>query len=131
MLGLSGNDIFQPHFPKKTSPAEFRAFRHGLFCGSSLFPCWLPYFRAQKSLAANFGSALFPMRLSPRFSLRIYVFYRAENSDIYLISGDDVTRMNHIVPCFRLSISRKPLFFLPACEKRPFFYHSVSGINSK
>ena len=24
------------------------------------------------------------------------------------ISGDDVTRMNHIVPCFGLSISRQP-----------------------
>ena len=48
----------------------------------------LPDFRAQKTpLAANFGSALFPMQLSPRFSLRIYVFYRAENDDIYLYFG--------------------------------------------
>ena len=85
--GLSGNDIFQPHFPKKTSPAEFRAFRHGLFCGRCLFPCCSSHFRAQKPLVADFGSALFPMRPSPRFFLRIYVFYRAENGGICLCSG--------------------------------------------
>ncbi len=85
--GLSGNDVFQPHFPQKTSPAEFRAFRHGLFCGRCLFPCCSSHFRAQKPLVADFGSALFSMRPSPRFSLRIYVFYRAENGGIYLCSG--------------------------------------------
>lgn len=47
----------------------------------------LPDFRAQKPLVADFESVLFPMRPSPPFSLRIYVFYRAENGGIYLCSG--------------------------------------------
>lgn len=78
--------FFRPVSPKKISPAEFRAFQHGLFCGRCLFSCCSSYFRAQKPLDADFGSTLFPMRLSPRFSLRIYVFYRAQIGGIYLYS---------------------------------------------
>ena len=32
--------LFRPVSFKKRAPAEFRAFQHGLFCGSSLFPCY-------------------------------------------------------------------------------------------
>lgn len=79
--------VFRPDSPKKRAPAEFRAFQHRLVYGSSLFLCLPPYFRAQKPLAAYFGSSLFPTQFSPRFSFRIYVFYRAENGGIYSYSG--------------------------------------------
>ena len=78
--------LFNPIAPKKTAPAEFRAFQHGLFCRSCLFSCRSSYFRAQKPLGVDFGITLFPTLRSPRFSLRIYVFYHAETGGIYLYS---------------------------------------------
>jgi hypothetical protein len=42
----------------------------------------------RKTLLLLISEALFfPLQLSLRFSLRIYVFYHAENGDIYLYSA--------------------------------------------
>lgn len=79
--------FFKPVSPKNITPAEFCAFQHGSFWGSYLFAYWSSYFRTQNPLAADFESALFPMQLSPRFFLRIYVFCHAGNGGTYLYSG--------------------------------------------
>jgi len=75
--------LFRPVFPKKTSPTEFRAFQHGLFCGRCLFLVVLPVLGRKNPLVLIWAALFFPMQFPPPFSLQIYVFYRAETGGIY------------------------------------------------
>ena len=79
--------LFIPASPKRHLPQNSVPFGIDSSAGDVFSLVVLPDFRAQKPLAAYFGSSLFPMQPSPRFSLRIYVFYRAENGGIYLCFG--------------------------------------------
>lgn len=83
--------FFSPVFPKRHLPQNSVPFSPDFSAGDVFSLVVLPDFRAQKPLVADFESVLFPMRPSPRFSLRIYVFYRAENGGIYLCSGQSRT----------------------------------------
>lgn len=79
--------LFIPASPKRHLPQNSVPFGIDSSAGDVFSLVVLSDFRAQKPLAADSGNALFPMRSSPQFFLRIYVFYRAENGGIYLCFG--------------------------------------------
>ena len=114
--GLSGNDIFLSDPPKKTSPAEFRAFWHGLFCGRYLFPCWPPYFRAQNSLAAYFGSTLFLCSFLLSFPFE-FMYFIMQKTVIFIYISANRIQHKFLVYFFCRSIIKTAKFFV-------FFYVS-------
>lgn len=78
--------IYRPVFPKRYLPQNSVLFSMDS-SARDIFFLLATLFLGAKSLAANFGSTLFLMQLS----LRIYVFYHAENGDIYLYFGQSHT----------------------------------------
>ena len=99
--------IYRPISQKKISPAEFRAFQHGLFCGRYLFPCWPPYFRAQNSLAAYFGSTLFLCSFLLSFPFE-FMYFIMQKTVIFIYISANRIQHKFLVYFFCRSITQLP-----------------------
>lgn len=75
--------IYRPVSPKRYLPKNSVLFNMDSSAGD-IFSLLVTLFQGAKSPCCQFRKYSFPMQLSPRFSLRIYVFYHAGNGDIYL-----------------------------------------------